>query len=393
MPMTQTTLTLGAAFHRGRAEAAQAQLEVSGLDGLLLLDKSNVLYVSGFYHIPSERAIGVYLSSTREPILFVPLLEQENAAESWIGDVRVYFEYPGETHPVAWMLAEGAGNNRNARIGIDHLDFTLIEPLQQSGYDLVPSNIVERMRWIKTSEELALIEKAATYADYCLEVLLERAADMISQGATELDLLRACVGAASAKLNDEVGSLFKLGGSSVVGTVHSGARAALPHGSPMAKKPQAGETLIAGIGAEVGGYHAESGATFILGEPTPDQWRCLRAAIACNDAAVAALQPGATCTSVNTAALAELHAADLSDAIRHRIGHGMGLESHESPWLAPGDDTVLQPGMVFSNEPGIYRPSVDGYRTINTMIVTEGAARVPSRFLVEHPPEIRVISI
>ena len=88
-----------------------------------------------------------------------------------------------------------------------------------------------------------------------------------------------------------------------------------------------------------------------------------------------------------------LHRADLGAFIRHRIGHGMGLQGHESPWLAPGDYTILRSGMVFSNEPGIYRPGIDGYRTINTMIVTDGEAEIPSRFLAAHPPEKRVIPI
>jgi Xaa-Pro aminopeptidase len=96
---------------------------------------------------------------------------------------------------------------------------------------------------------------------------------------------------------------------------------------------------------------------------------------------------------VNEAALGVLRAYGYGDAIRHRIGHGMGLDGHESPWLAPGDRTVVRPGMVFSNEPGIYRPGRDGYRTITTMIVTEAGARVPNRFLAQHPPEARVIAL
>ena len=143
----------------------------------------------------------------------------------------------------------------------------------------------------------------------------------------------------------------------------------------------------------VGGYHAESGATFIVGYPVADQMHCLQAAVDCDAAAADRLRPGATCAEVNEAALAVLRAAGLADTIRHRIGHGMGLQGHESPWLAPGDHTPLVPNMVFSNEPGIYRPGLDGYRTINTMIVTEAAARVPSRFLAHHPPEKRILAV
>jgi Xaa-Pro aminopeptidase len=382
-------------FYKGRAAAVQAELQKlagrgENLDGMLILNTANVIYVSGFFHIPSERPIGVYIPRVGEPILFAPLLEQENSTESWILDSRFYFEYPGEEDPVAWMLRETGA--RGATIGVDALDIGVARRVSNT-VELVPSDVVNRMRWVKTPDEIALVEQAATYADYCLEVLLEVAPGMIREGATELDLLRACVGAASAKLAREAGAMFRLGGGGVVGTVHSGERAALPHGAPLEKRPVAGETLIAGIGASVGGYHAESGATFIIGEPSDDQWRCLRAADACDRAGIAALRAGATCSSVNVAALAELKAAGLSDAIRHRIGHGMGIESHEAPWLAPGDDTLLEAGMVFSNEPGIYRPGVDGYRTIDTMIVTDGAARVPSRFLAEHPPEKRIITL
>ena len=119
----------------------------------------------------------------------------------------------------------------------------------------------------------------------------------------------------------------------------------------------------------------------------------LQAAADCDAAAVNTLRAGNTCASVNEVALNVLKNTGLADAIRHRIGHGMGIEGHEAPWLAPGDDTILVPNMVFSNEPGIYRPGLDGYRTINSMIVTEGDARVPSQFLAQHPPEKRILPI
>jgi Xaa-Pro dipeptidase len=106
---------------------------------------------------------------------------------------------------------------------------------------------------------------------------------------------------------------------------------------------------------------------------------------------VAALLPGARCDAVNEAGLAEIRAAGLADAIRHRVGHGMGIQGHEAPWLAPGDGTLVAPNMVFSNEPGIYRPGVDGYRTINTMVVTPVGVEVPSTFQARVPWTRRVI--
>ena len=314
------------------------------------------------------------------------MLEQENAA-TWIGDIRSYFEYPGEQKAVDWMVSEIG----SSKIGVDSLSLDSLDAYNAGRLQV--TTLVEAMRWIKQPEELDVTRQAARYADYCLEQVLEHAGDIIKGGGTELDILKQCITATSIKMKAEVGELFKLRGAPVVGTVHSGPRAALPHGSPIARQPQVGETLIAGIGASVAGYHAESGATFIVGEPINDQMRCLQAAVDCDQAAVDALQIGATCASVNEAALKVLRDYGLGDAIRHRIGHGMGLQGHEGPWLAPGDNTIIQANMVFSNEPGIYRPDIDGYRTISSMIVTENDTEVPSRFLREYPPEKRILPI
>ncbi len=379
-------MPLGEAFYRRRVAVIQEALAGDSITGLLLLDPHNVIYASGFIHIESERPIGLLVPQQGEPILFVPLLEAENAAACWIGDIRCYFEYPGEQHPVAWMLQE-IGNADIALDKVSHDVFT------QLGAGISLSNLVDQLRWVKEPEEIALIKQAATYADYCLEQVLAHAGDIIGDGGTELDILHHCLGATRAKVKAEIGEQFHLRKSAAVGTVHSGPRAALPHGKPIARVPQIGETLIAGIGVSVGGYHAESGATFVIGSADEETMACLQAAQDCNQAAIEALRAGATCASVNEAALAVLKDAGLGAFIRHRIGHGMGIQGHEAPWLAPGDHTVLQANMVFSNEPGIYRPGRDGYRLIDTMIVTEDSAAVPSRFLAEHPPAQRILSI
>ena len=380
---------LGEAFYRRKVQQVQESLAGTELDGLLLLDMHNVIYASGFFHSPSERPIGFYIPASGDPTLFVPLLEQENAAGTWVSDIRTYFEYPGEEHPVLWMARECGAK----RLGIDSLSHELFERLRRTSVVPTMTPIVEQMRYVKEPEELALIRQAAKYADFCLEVVCEQTADIVRNGGTELDILSACMSATKAKMDAELGEAFGKVENGVTGTVHTGARAALPHGKPIARKPKPGDVLIAGIGVSVGGYHAESGATFVLGEPSAEQVHCLKAATACDAAAVQALRPGVTCAEVNEAALNVLKEAGLSKHIRHRIGHGMGVQGHEGPWLTPGDRTRLEPNMVFSNEPGIYRPGVDGYRTINTMIVTETGAEVVSEFLAHHPPEARRLSL
>jgi Xaa-Pro aminopeptidase len=112
-----------------------------------------------------------------------------------------------------------------------------------------------------------------------------------------------------------------------------------------------------------------------------------------NRVTVHALEAGLGCAEVNEAALGVLRDAGFGDAIRHRIGHGMGVEGHEAPWLAPGDDTPAGEGMVFSCEPGIYRPEVDGWRTIETLIVGPGSVHVASTFQSDHSIEERVLGV
>jgi Xaa-Pro aminopeptidase len=278
------------------------------------------------------------------------------------------------------------------RLVVDTLEARLFESCRELVDTLAVNDTVERLRFVKAPEELALVRAAAGYADLVLEAILADGTGLIRRGGTELDLLAYGLGTAQAAMKRELGA-FSRTNCGLVGTVHSGARAALPHGKTLPRIPQAGETLIAGIGASVGGYHAESGATFIVGSPSADQQTCLEAAEASDRAGRAALTPGAFCTAVNDAALAPIREAGLGEFIRHRIGHGMGVQGHEAPWLAPGDTTPVAHGMVFSSEPGIYRPGQDGYRTINTMIVGATGVEVPSRFLATHAIGQRVLAL
>lgn len=388
-PSIRPVKPLGEDFRQSVRDALRKSAAARGLDGVLLLSPANVFYACGFNFSVNERPIGLYVPVDGEPKLFVPLLELENAEPVQGVTLGIYEEYPGLVHPVVWMVCQ----SKASRIAIDMLDARQLAPLKTLIDAVVLEDLAAPLRFVKTTAELELTRIAALYADLCLMRLHTEAGNIISQGGTELDLLADSTGFALAALKRDYGKAFagtKLG---ISASVHSGPRAALPHGSTSSRKPLPGETLISGIGCSLGGYHAESGTTLIIGEISAEQRRVMLAMEACNDAAVAALKPGARCQDVNDAALDALKAADLGDAIRHRIGHGMGLEGHEAPWLAPGDMTEVSPKMVFSNEPGVYRPGRDGYRTINTMMVHADHVEIPSRFLADTPIDQRVIAL
>ncbi len=363
--------------------------EVSELDGVLLLGAGNVTYATGWYFSVNERPMGLWLPVEGEALLLVPHLELENAMAVPGVEIRTYEEFPGERPPVLWMIDEaGAG-----RIAIDTMDAALMEPARAAVQRLDLVDHARPERAVKDDAELALIREASRFADLVLERLLDAGGDIIRGGGTEEDLLADCTGHIRALLGETHGEAFRGTKMGITASVHSGPRAALPHGSVQARRPQPGEPIVAGIGCSLGGYHAESGVTLVLGDIGPEQRAVMAAMAEAGDATVDALERGLPCTEVNERALAALRRAGLGDTIRHRIGHGMGIEGHEAPWLAPGDATPTGPGMVFSCEPGVYRPGLDGWRTIDTLVVGPDGVEVASRFQADHSLETRTLPL
>jgi Xaa-Pro aminopeptidase len=381
------TVALSGDFYRRRTAAVQEAIGRAGLDGLLVLNPANLMWVSGFFHIPNERPLGLYLPAVGAPHYFVPLLEKENAEAGWIEAVDWYLEFPGETPAETWMVQQ----IEDEHIAVDSASHAVFEQMRAVKPHLRLDATVAHLRYRKAPEEIELTRLAAHYADAGLAVARQAVTDGLRQGITELDVVQIVQSTITARMKAELSDLVNFYRGAVTLTAHAGVRGALPHGQPGPVCIKPGDTLIVGIGVKVGGYHAESGCTFVVGDPTADQRRCLEATWACDEAALAALVAGAPCSAANEAGWAVLRAAGYGAFIRHRIGHGMGLEGHEAPWLSVGDATVVEPGMVFSNEPGIYRPGIDGYRIIDTMVVTERGAERLSRYLVNHDPDNRVI--
>lgn len=388
--MTASALApLAPAFRAMVRDRLRARAAAAGLDGLLVLAPGNVTYATGWHFSVNERPMGLWLPVDGDGRLLVPQLELENALDVPGVGVTTYDEFPGEVPPVLWMI----GETRARRLGIDALEGRLVDAARAQLACLDLADHVRPERVVKHDAELALIRAAARFADRVLERLLAAGADLVRQGGTELDLMADATGHARAALMAAHGPAFQGTKVGITASVHSGPRAALPHGAVLARQPRPGEPVIAGIGCSLGGYHAESGATFVCGTPTAEQRRVMRAMDDSNRATIEALAQGLPCAEVNTAALAPIRAAGFGDAIRHRIGHGMGVEGHEAPWLAPGDATASSAGMVFSCEPGVYRPGRDGWRTIETLIVGSGAVEVASRFQSTHPPETRLLAL
>ena len=187
----------------------------------------------------------------------------------------------------------------------------------------------------------------------------------------------------TARMKRELEDLVNFYRGAVALTAHAGPRGALPHGQPGPVAIKPGDTLIVGHRRQGRRLpcrerlHLCGGRTDSRPAPLPGGHLGLRRSGICG-----AQTWSARAATVNEAAWAVLRERGYGDFIRHRIGHGMGVEGHEAPWLSIGDATPAAAGMIFSNEPGIYRPGIDGYRIIDSMVVTDDGAERLSRYLV-----------
>jgi Xaa-Pro aminopeptidase len=149
-----------------------------------------------------------------------------------------------------------------------------------------------------------------------------------------------------------------------------GRNAAIPHALAGNLVFQPGDVLVTGASAPVWGYLSELERTMFVGGPTPEQERMFEHMVALQDLAFDAIRPGVACSEVDTAVRSYFEEHELWSHWRHHTGHAIGLRYHEGPFLDTGDDTVIERGMVFTVEPGLYAPELGGFRHSDTVLVT-----------------------
>ena len=364
-------------------ESLRARMDAQCLDGLLVDDHHHVAYLTGFFHFPNERPAAVWLTG-KDCLLLVPALEADHAEkQGTAADFVVYPEFPGLEDAFSILLSD---LNPTGRIAYSPATPAgRVEKFRRYAPNAtwVMSEIVEDARLIKFPEEIALHREAARISDAMVEAGLKLIRDAIAAGSplpTEAELAshvtRFGVSTMYAEHEDVVVGQMLAGG-----LVYTGKNAAFPHGLPSAERVKPGETFILSLGCAVGGRFAESERTFVMGEPTDEQRRYFEVASQAQETGTNALLAGRPCSEVNRICLAVIEAAGMAQYLRHRQGHGIGIWLHEPPWIADGDDSPLQPGMIVSSEPGLYIPGHGGYRISDTVLIREAG---PER-LTTHP--------
>lgn len=369
-------------FDRVQSRLRERMAE-EGFDAFLTDHPEDIAYLTGFFHHPSERPVAIWIEVDGRVVMLLPELEREYAqSQSARAELVAFFEYPGVVAPFE-VLARAV--SPRGRVGfastIPHQRLTAARAAMPDA-DLVGSDLIARVRYVKFPEEMALHREAARITDRMLDAGVRLVTDAVAAGGdlpTEAELERHVTSAGTALMYAEhrnvvVASLL------AGGLVYSGANSAFPHGLPSVNRLRAGDTFMLSLGCAVGGRFIEGERTFVLGEPTHDQRRYHDTIHAAQQVGRETIRPGLECREANRLCLDVIREAGLGEFIRHRQGHGIGLGMHEAPWLEDGDPTLIEAGMVVSNEPGIYVPGHAGYRISDSMLVTPDGAEALTTF-------------
>ena len=379
----QTTINISQTEFQTRANRLRDYLQAENLSGVVLFDPFYVLYHAGFAFIPTERPIAFAMNIQGEKALFVPRLEVEHAqANALIDRVTHYLEYPDDPHPMTvfkGLLTEmGIGTDGKA-IGADTNGYPWVmgyrgpslSELMDNPVKSVTAFMEDRMA-VKSEAELALIRESVKWGNLA-HVLLQRYTQV---GATETEVSSRASREANLAMLDTIGPIYRAQsgfsrGASAGYRGQIGRNAAIPHALANNIIFQPGDVLVTGAGAPMWGYHSELERTMFIDPVTDDHKRMFDHMVALQDTAFSAMKPGIPCSDVDKAVRAYYEAHDLMPCWKHHTGHAIGLRYHEGPFLDVGDHTIIEQGMVFTVEPGLYVPELGGFRHSDTVAITE----------------------
>jgi Xaa-Pro dipeptidase len=362
-----------------RVKSIQGYLSSNDLSGLFTFNPYNIFYTTGLFHFPTERPISIFIPQNGEPVLFIPVMEIEEAHHTPFKDIRHYFEFPGLKNPIDWMVEETRKSfPQIKRIIVDSVSFALFKKMEEklSPVTLKVDHVLHNMRLIKDELEIELLKTAGIYSDF----IVKAGVQIAKPGISELELLQEMTNRTLNKMVQELSEVIYVPGGPAGGLVPSGIRTSMPHALPSAKKLARGETQILSCGANVGGYRVECERTCFIEDVTPRQEEAFIVMATAQQLALEAMRPGKTCAEVDAVALDYIRKEGFGEYLLHRTGHGKGLEEHEAPWIDAGDNTILLPGMVLSSEPGIYIEGFSGFRHSDTIVVTENEPLVLTKF-------------
>jgi Xaa-Pro dipeptidase len=361
--------SLGPETYARRIARLQEELKTRKYDLFVAEPSTNFQYFTGYNPGRSERLILLMVPVAGTPALICPSFEVERIKRnSVLSDVRGWEEQEDPWRLVGRAGGEMKPKRRHGTAAVEpttsyQSSLRLADKLD--GWKFENGSVVtERLRIIKSPEEIELIRRAIAATEASIAATFSQ----LAAGMTERDV--------ASLLSREMASRGSPGG----GLVQFGASSALPHGGPSAGQLARETVVLIDAGSRVEGYTSDITRTVWFGDAPSDEFKKVYNLV--HDAQTAALEtakPFTTqCQQLDRAARKVITDGGYGQYFTHRLGHGMGMDGHEPPYMVEGNETRLEPGMVFTDEPGIYQLNKFGVRIEDDCVMTDGGVEVLS---------------
>jgi len=335
---------LPADVFRERQEKLRAAARTRSLDAIFVTPSTNLAYAANLAIGGSERLTALLLFADGPAVLVTPSFEEGNHRKTAvIDDVRVWKE---DEDPIALVAKILDGKKA---VGVEGATpYGTVAKLEAAygGKIEEATPLFDPLRRVKSADEQALIRAAADRTSAAIDATQRR----VRKGMTE------------HQVSDLLEAEFRRLGMGGGGLVQFGPSSAFPHGAPEERRLEKGDTVLIDAGCKVRGYTSDVTRTAVFGEPSDELRKVYGVVEKAQTAGIAALKAGAIPEEVDRAARRVIEEAGYGEFFTHRLGHGLGMDGHESPYLVHGNRTPLLAGNTVTIEPGIYMPGKFGVR-------------------------------
>ncbi|ULG73620.1 M24 family metallopeptidase [Macrococcus brunensis] len=324
------------------------------LNGIWISNPENINYLTGFLSNPHERLLSLLITDS-ELTLFVPKMEVESAKKVFDGNIIGYLDTENPYLIQSFELTS---------LGIESEHLTVARLAELQSHFAVEDTVaidqtIKEMRNIKTDDEVSILKQAAQYADQAVQI----GVDHLKVGITEQEVVRI--------IENNMLQIDDITAMSFETMVLFGDNSANPHGTPGSNTLKEGDYVLFDLGVVYKGYCSDITRTIPFGAPSELHQRIHAIVTEANKRAIEKVAPGVKIADIDAAARDYINDQGYGEQFPHRLGHGLGISVHEFPDISSTNEDVLQEGMVFTIEPGVYVPGEVGVRVEDDLLVTE----------------------
>ena len=357
-----------------RIDAVRDHIASTDVDAGVWFGARTIEYLTHFYHSQTERPVVLGVTDDRV-VITVPKLETIRVEENpFIDDVYHYFDYPsGNPMTTAAKMLEEL-EIKMVAADMDGAPGVMgYEGPPLSDYvDVRSQSWVDRMRWKKSDTEIAVMREASKWSHLAHRYLVDRMEPGAAQGTisqeASMEASRVMFDTLGTQYVPRTGIYFE--GPTHTG-MHSAEQTAEPHPYPTNRKLEEGDTIVTAAETNMDGYLSEIERTMFIGDPDDEQCHYFDVMLESQTIAIETAGPGVEYSTVAHAVWDYMVEQGVEDRAFHHVGHGLGMSSHEPPYVDRGTEVTMEPGHVFTVEPGIYVPGVGGFRHSDPVVVTE----------------------